>query len=289
MTAVLVDADTLPPLVGKAGIASMLGVPASTVDDWRAKSLADPEDGHIFGLPRPDRHADNRPFWKPVTIVDWAVEHGLLPADHGLPLPPPDLQVWSQADIAKHFGVELATVRERYRHHYTHAKLHELPVPANALCPEDWLIDGTPFWRPESVIAWGRETGKLDKDGNPNQRKGLRWVAVPEPVPVLVDPMDALIACGELWDWDAIASFFDVKIKTVKMWASPWSAGKNFPPPDDTKIDGSPVWVPKTILDWARASRRLGTDGLPLKVGGGRLPQDPAAKAAKRAKAAKAA
>lgn len=273
ITTVAAQAYTLPPLMGKQSIATLLGVPVETVDDWRAQALAEIRAGRAPDLPVPDRVVDNRPLWLPGTILDWAVAGGRLPADHGLLLPDPDIVLWSQQDIATHFGVNLSTVRERWRYHFTHAVLHELPIPAKALVAEDFMIDGIPFWRPETVITWGRKVGKLGLDGKPLQRKGLKWVAEPVAQVTVVDPVDELIAAGQLWDWAAIAGFFGVRIKTVKMWASPHSSGQGFPDPDgDRKRNGHPTWKPETVKTWARDQRRLGSDDKATPVRGGPRP-----------------
>ena len=287
-TVVAEDVRTLPPLLGKQGIADLLGVPASTVDDWRVKCLDAARGGRTpdpTHLPMQDRVADNRPFWHPQTIVEWAVQRGLLPVEHGLEWPSRDEVWWSQKDIADYFGVVLDTVRERWRHWYTHAILHKLDVPFAALAPEDLIIDGTPFWRPETIKAWGRKVGKVGRDLQPLARVGLKWVADPEPEVTVHDPIAELIAKGERWRWQEIAAFFGVKVKTAKTWASPHSAGQEFPAPDGGKtLRGIETWLPSTVKAWARQNRRLDENDQPRKVYGGPLPGKPRPKRGPRKK-----
>lgn len=274
MTTTVVAVETavaIPPLVGRQGIASMLGVPFATVKDWRNKWLrAQRDDSFTSDFPPHDRYIDDRPFWKPRTIIAWAVATGRIPRDHGIVLGP-DIDVWCQLDVAKYFGVDLETVRDRWMHWYTYYSSRKLPIPAKAMAKPDFMVDKTPFWIPATALEWGQQTGKLGRDLKPLPRSGNRWGTEPDETSEPVDQVQTMVDEGQLLDHQAIAVMFGVKVTTVKMWGSPHSSGKGFPAPDGpSKLDLSPTWYPPTVLAWATETGRADADGSPLRAVGGR-------------------
>lgn len=267
----------LPPLLVLNEIDLVLpGTPPATVKDWRIKSLKAVKAGiHDPGthFPREDRFEDDRPFWYPMTIARWGVITGKLPQDHSLALPRiPNL--WSQNDIANHFGVRINTVQERWRWFYVNAVSKNQTPPPKALPKEDFTFGGVLFWHPSTVIEWGKLLGKLGADGLPNNRSGLRWVA-PEPIPdAPADPVQDAIQAGRLWDVPAIAEYFHVQPSTVKMWISPWAAGKNFPAPDGGRaLDGTVTWLPQTVQAWGVKEKRVDAVTGEVRVSKGGFPK----------------
>lgn len=267
----------IPAIIGKKGIGLLLGVATGTVRDWHNHSQAAVAAGeHTWRhLPEPDRVEDGRALWFPVTIVKWAVRTGRLPRNHGLSLPglPPTL--WSQADIAAHFGVHVETVRDRWRYHYVHAVRRKLAPPPKALPPETLNVAGVPLWDPQLVLDWGVQLGKLDATYRPNPLEGStvpRWVsaapAVPAPPPV-PDAVRERLQRGETFDQPGIAEFFGVKAGTVRMWRSSWGSGKNFPQPDAGQtLDGIDTWEKATVYEWGRKNGRIVNGVVVLATGG---------------------
>lgn len=268
---------TIPPLIGKKGITALVVTSAATVKRWRGDAIKAIAAGtHTSAhLPAPDRVVELHPMWYPITIATWALanRHALRVAQLVIP---PVIEIWSQQDIADHFGVSVDTVRDRWRFLYTNALKNQLAPPDKALPKEDFNIEGVLFWLPDTVKTWGEKQGKLDEDQNPNPRHHLRWVSAREPQPKPVDEVQASIDKGELFDRAGIAGFFGVSPNTVKMWLSDHCAGKDFPPPDGpTTRRGKVTWLPSTVIAWGEAdgddagSKRI-VNGEVVKAKGGR-------------------
>lgn len=246
----------IPPLIGKKGISRLLGISEPTVKRWRGiaiKALA-AGDHTSEHLPKPDRTVELRPLWYPITIVGWALGNSIPLRVADLVIPPVT-ELWSQEDIANHFGIEIDTVRDRWRHLYTNAIKHNRTPPDKALPKEDYNVEGVVFWLPDTVKRWGERQGKLDEDQRPNPRNHLRWVSPQKARPEPVDEVRLKIDKGELMDRAAIGTFFGVSPNTVKMWMTDHSSGKDFPEPDGPPTrKGRATWLPSTVIAWGEAA-----------------------------------
>lgn len=267
------------PLLDKRAIADMLGVPFETVKSWRTQRWASmrPVRDPSRTLPPAARQAADHPVWLPSDIIDWAVDNDWLSRAHSLQLHE-QLGFWSMPQIADYFGVLIYTVRERWYQFYLDAIAAGDAPPMKALPAPAKIVDGVPLWVPNEVINWGIHRGKLESDGTLRQRNGTHWVAPDKPVVVARDPVSDLINLGQLWDFVKIAEFFGVRVTTVKMWRTQWSAGKNFPAPDGgTTASGTPAWKPNTVIDWGVTEKRVDErTRQPLRNKGGRpaIPTD---------------
>lgn len=80
--------------------------------------------------------------------------------------------MWGLADIAQAAGVERKTVTV-WRNKYLADKRGERKPRAAALPPEDETVGsevhnwGYPRWRPEKIIEWLRQTGRMDENLRP--------------------------------------------------------------------------------------------------------------------------
>lgn len=265
----------LPLLINSDGIGTLLGVPQNTVKGWRSKALKADTDTGADGtrhLPKEDLNPGDRPLWYTHTIVDWAIERKLVGEDHGWNVPDP-VPVWTMADIAHFFGVAEDTVKLRWRWFYTRAiRANETPPP-EALCAPDIEVGKVPLWFPQSIFDWGKRPGlsRVDENNQPKKRRGSHWESEQVPVVIPQDPNAHWVDSGGKWTRTRIAEEFGVKVDTVKMWQSPWSAGQNFPAPDAGVLaDGSPLWWPRTIRAWADDTERIDEQGNLCAHGGGR-------------------
>lgn len=271
-------ATAIPLIVGKKGAAKLLGIPENTVKDLRQESLAAHRSGQVTvaTLPECDRFIDDRPLWYSRTLAAYALASGrhmtLLQARKLLEQTPEPIPVMSQEDIANRFGIPLKTIRERWRNKYTRAIKRGEQPPASALVAEDFDVEGVMLWLPETIERWGRQTGKLNPDGTLRERRGSRWIApAPAPVAEVEDALETLIRKGERWTRAHIAEFFGVKPRTVVMWGSGYGSGQHFPASNGgTRRDGSPLWIPATVIRWGVAEGRITEAGEVIRSVGGR-------------------
>ena len=270
------EGSKIAPILGKKGIAAMLGVAVGTIRDLHnaAEKARATDTATWRHLPVPDRTVLGRPLWYPITVINWAVRTARLPREHGLAIPALPGELWSLADIAKYFGVDLEhTVQERWWWRRSNAVRKKQTPPPGALPRETVNADGIPLWDPPVIKAWGAQQGKLDVEGfTPYERDGQHWQSPPKTAQEQppADPVQDRLDRGETFNVPGIAALFGVKAGTVRMWRGPWGSGKNFPEPDGGRTrSGEDTWERETIINWGVAEKRI-VDGKVVAAVGGR-------------------
>lgn len=294
MKTVAATPKTIPMVVGPRGVVAVLQQlnPAALKFSVRKAEWLVSSGGNELRLPESKLPVKTvRKVWYTSQIVDWAAGLALIPPRlvpatildgeraHpwqllGVPAPEP---LWTLVHIAERFGVSVGTIESRWLWTPRRIARTRRKPPEAPLIEPDLVVEGTPLWRPDGVLKWGRQLGKLDDDYQPCERHGSRWQPKETTLEEVTDIFQDLVDAGTAWTARQIPGRFGVSYNTFKMWRTVHSAGTNFPESHGTTRSGDLVWLVEDIYEWARQSNRVDENGelCPGRVGrpaaGGRL------------------